>query len=408
MRFLFVANTHPDPSQGASGCDLSTIAALRALGHEVDDVWTGGWRRRIAHHNLHQLLELPRWFRKVVLEKCRAGRFDVVQVNQPHAWLAAKAFRESGLPGVFVNRSHGWESRSWEAVKKHECDPRPPAKRLAAAVLRRLLARHNHLVTQYSDGIVVETSGDREAVLAEGGCRDVLVLPPGIAAEFLESLPAPAPARFRRVLHAASFSAHKAPEVVAAVLRRLASSRDLEMTWVTQESAHPTIRAMLGPDSGRVRLMGWVTPETLRDLLDSHGFFIQPSYFEGFSLAFVQAMARGSIVLGSEIDCMLQTIHHGESGFLFPPGAATDIADTIVRLVDSSSRCQAISLAARKSAESMTWKNAGLDYVAFCRMLSAKDGITKSGADRFSLGAMRCRNRLCGKNRMMKSVRNPA
>jgi len=374
MRFLFVANTHPDPSQGASGCDLNTIAALRELGHEVDEVWTGGWRRRIAHHNLHQLLELPRWFRKVVLQKCRTGRYDVVQVNQPHAWLAAKAFRKAGFPGVFVNRSHGWESRSWEATDKYERDARPPAKRLAAGLLRRRLARHNHLVTCYSHGIVVETAGDRDAVLREGGCRNVLVLPPGIADSFLSALPAADPARFRRLLHAASFSTHKAPEVVAAVMRQLSQGSDLELTWVTQESSHHSIRALLGPESERVRLVGWVQPEALRDLLDRNGLFLQPSFFEGFSLAFVQAMARGCIVLGSEIDCMVQTIRHGESGFLFPPGTADPISETALALAGNPALCQRVSKSARKDAEHMTWRNAALAYVAFCRTLFSSKG----------------------------------
>ncbi len=374
MKFLFIANTHPDPSQGASGCDLNTIEALKALGHEVDAVWTGGWRRRIAHHNLHQLVELPRWFRKVVLQKCKTGRYDVVQVNQPHAWLAAKAFREAGFSGVFVNRSHGWESRSWEATDRFERDARPPARRLATALLRRLLARHNHLVTRYSNGIVVETTGDRDAVLAEGGCRNVLVLPPGIAGAFLAPPPPFEPARFRRLLHAASFSSHKAPEVVAAVMRRLAQERDLELTWVTQESAHPAIRALLGPEAERVRLAGWMKPEALRELLDHNGLFLQPSFFEGFSLAFVQAMARGCIVLGSEIDCMTQTIRHGENGFLFPPAAAAPIAETALTLAGNPGRCEGISLSARKEAESMTWINAALAYVKFCKMLAPSKG----------------------------------
>jgi glycosyltransferase involved in cell wall biosynthesis len=348
---------------------LNTIAALRNLGHDVDAVWTGGWPRRIPHHNLHQLLELPRWFRRVVLEKCSGKRYDVVEVNQPHAWLAAKAFREARLPGVFVNRSHGWESRSWEAVEKFEKDTRHPAKRLAAAVLRRFLARHNRLVTRYSDGIVVETEGDRDAVLSEGGCRDVLVLPPGIAGDFLEPLPPPDPARFRRVIHAASFSSHKAPEVVAAAMRRLARETDFELTWIAQESAHPAIRDLLGDRAGRVRLSGWVPTGALRDLLDRHGFFLQPSYFEGFSLAFVQAMARGGIVLGSEIDCMVQTIRPGESGFLFPPGASDPLAETVIGLASDPARCLAVSRAARAVAEGMTWQKAALRFEEFCRML---------------------------------------
>ena len=202
----------------------------------------------------------------------------------------------------------------------------------------------------------------------------MLVLPPGVADSFLGALPPADPGRFRRVIHAASFSTHKAPEVVAAVMRRLARESDFELTWVAQESAHPAIMALLGPESGRIRLMGWVGADGLRDLLDRNGFFLQPSYFEGFSLAFVQAMARGGIVLGSEIDCMIQTIRHGESGFLFPPGAAEPLADTILGLADDPARCLAISRASRAVAEGMTWQKAALDFLEFCGKLKTLKG----------------------------------
>ena len=54
LKFLFVANTPRDSNAGASGCDISTIDALRLLGHEVDEVWSQDMRRRLSHHNLHQ------------------------------------------------------------------------------------------------------------------------------------------------------------------------------------------------------------------------------------------------------------------------------------------------------------------------------------------------------------------
>lgn len=369
MKFLFVANTNADPSQGASGCDLNMMEALRELGHEVDAVWTGGWPRRVAHHNLHQLLELPRWFRQVVLERCAAQNYDVVQVNQPHAYLAAKAMRRAGSSAVFINRSHGWEPCAWAAMRKYKQDSRPLVRRMATAMLRPALARHNHLVARYSDGVVVETAGDRDAVLRENGCQNVLVLPAGVAEEFLQTPPSLDPARFRRVLHAASFSPHKAPGIVAAIIRRLARESDLELTWLTEESAHPAVRDLLGAEASRVQLKGWLPLDQFQSQLDAHGHFLQPSYFEGFSLAFVQAMARGGIVFGSEIDCMLQCIRTGESGFLFPPETVDPMVDCLLQLAADTDRCLQISQRARVVSAGMTWQRAALDFQEFCQKL---------------------------------------
>ena len=159
-------------------------------------------------------------------------------------------------------------------------------------------------------------------------------------------------------------------------MRRLARESDLELTWIAQESAHPAIAALLGFEAHRVRLKGWLDAEALRDLLDRSGFFLQPSYFEGFSLAFVQAMARGCIVLGSKIDCMNQTIRNGETGLLFPLGMSEPIVNTILQLANDPAGCAAISRAARAVAETMTWQKTALDFAEFCRKLEASKSTT--------------------------------
>jgi len=344
------------------------MAALRALGHEVDDLWAGAWPRRITHHNLHQLIELPRRYRDVVFDRCKSKQYDVVHVNQPHAWLAAKSFKRAGLPGLFLNRSHGWETRAWDAVNRFGEDRRPLAMRIATQCLRVLLARHNTLVAKYSDGVVVETSGDREAVIEAGAQpKRVLVLEPGISELFLSSERPVRSERYKCLLHAASYSPHKAPEVVAKVFRQIASYSEFSLTWITEEKAHRRVRELLGDASRNVRLLSWVDVTTLKDELDAHGFFLQPSYFEGFSLAFVQAMARGCCVIGTPIDCMTSTIDNGINGYLCQAGDGDAMADIVLNSKEPDNR--RVSEAAAATASNFTWQNTAQKLVDFCGTL---------------------------------------
>ncbi len=366
MKFLFVANTLPDPSKGASGCDLSTMHALRQLGHEVDDVWTGQRPRLIPHHNLHQLLELPRVFRSVVTARCRSKRYDVVIVNQPHAWLAARIHRQRHYSGVFLNRSHGWEPTAWKQAEAHEIDSRPRLRRAASAILRALLRRHNRLVLRWADGMVASNSTDARA-MNEAGAGNVLALEPGVAELFLDSPARMHADRADRVLYAATHAANKAPAVAAAVMKALAVTNRFRLTWVTEIEAHSKVRALLGDAAPCVDLRSWCSQTEMRELLDTHGIFLQPSLSEGFSLAFLQAMARGCCVIGTRIDCMQAVIESGVHGFLFPPGEYRQMAEKIFHL--NASALIPISQEAEKKARTFTWERTAKKLVAFASNL---------------------------------------
>src|SRR6478672_4888125 len=81
MRILMMADVPRDPNAGAAGTEVRTADALRALGHEVDEVWAPQLGRRIAHGNLHYLIELPRAYRREMRRAAAAKQYDVFHVN---------------------------------------------------------------------------------------------------------------------------------------------------------------------------------------------------------------------------------------------------------------------------------------------------------------------------------------
>src|SRR2546422_10188317 len=111
MKILFMANVSPSPNSGAAGTEFQTAKALRELGHTVDDVWTDELSHHLGHFNLYNLLELPLSYRKALRRQLQSRKYDVVHVNQPHGYLAAKALRTLDTQAIFVHRSHGLEGR---------------------------------------------------------------------------------------------------------------------------------------------------------------------------------------------------------------------------------------------------------------------------------------------------------
>ena len=111
MKILCMANVAPNPSSGAAGTEFQTIRALRELGHTVDDVWADGLSHHLGHFKLYDLLELPLAYWIALKKHVQSAEYDVVHVNQPHGYLAAKALRKLDPQAVFVHRSHGLEGR---------------------------------------------------------------------------------------------------------------------------------------------------------------------------------------------------------------------------------------------------------------------------------------------------------
>jgi glycosyltransferase involved in cell wall biosynthesis len=378
VRLLFAANVPPDPTLGAAYCDLALIRALRDRGHHVDEIWEAASPRRIRHGNLHQLLELPRAYARAVEARCRATAYDVIQVSQPHAYLAARRHRRAGRSGLFVNRSHGWEPRVREVLRasgEARLDRRGSWRRWASEVLWLLLRRHNARVLEEADGLVVGSGADRDYVLRSAALdrERVGVLHPGVDPGFLAPPAAFTPERAQRLLYVGQFAPFKAPEIVAAVASRLLAAEPARaMTWVCQARYHEAARSLLdGAVRQRVTFEGWLDRRALMELMDRHGLLLFPSRFEGFGQVFLEAMARGLCVVATAVGGVPEVIRDGHDGRFVAAGDVGALVDAAERLLRDPDGMAATSAAARRTAAARTWDSAAGTLLSFLDGLRA-------------------------------------
>ena len=364
MRILFMADVPPDPNAGAAGTELRTAEALRALGHEVDALWAPQLGRRIAHGNLHYLLELPRAYRREMLRALAAKRYDVLHVNQPHGFLAAKAKPEGS---VFVHRSHGLELRV-----ERDLAPWRPKPKLVSRAMAALLARHSRLIARYADGHIVSCRDDADFLRDELGVdpRRIAVIAQAAPDAFIQS-PAPAMSeeRLRRVLYVSQFAFFKAPAVAATVMSRLARSHpDLRFTWVCGRSHHAAVRALLGDTP--VDLLDWMPADALRDVYDAHGIFLFTSYVEGFGKVFLEAMSRGLCVVSTRVGGAPDLIRSGENGILVPVGDPGAAVTAVESLLADFGRAAGIGARAAETARAHTWDRVARETAGFYERLA--------------------------------------
>ncbi|HEX7193195.1 MAG TPA: glycosyltransferase family 4 protein [Thermoanaerobaculia bacterium] len=363
MRILFMADVPPDRNAGAAGTEVQTVEALQALGHEVDTVWAPRLGRRIAHGNLHYLLELPRAYRREMRSALATKRYDVLHVNQPHGFLAA---RDKPEGPVFVHRSHGLELRL-----ERDLAPWRPKPKLASRAMATLLARHSRLIARYADGHIVSCSDDGAFLRDELGVdpRRIAVIAQAAPDAFLRS-PAPpmSEERLRRVLYVSQFVFFKAPAVAATTMSTLARMHpELRFTWVCSRTHHPYVRALLGET--QVDLLDWMPADALRDVYDTHGIFLFTSYFEGFGKVFLEAMSRGLCVVSSRVGGARDLISSGDNGILVQAGDAEHSIAAVELLLDDFGAATRISTRAAETARAYTWHRVARETASFYERL---------------------------------------
>lgn len=374
MRILFMADVPANPNSGAAGTEYHTIEALRALGHDVDTIWADALPRRIKHGNLHYLLELPLAYKRKMVEQLSGGRYDIVHINQPHGYLAAKTLARLNKKTAFIHRSHGFELRveqdlrRWQ--KQHEGNERSPLRKAASHLMSRALSYNCRMIARYADGHIVSAAQ----------CREFLCEKMGILGERVAVIPQAAPDcyltrplrgmeadRIKQVLYVGQFTLIKAPTILAEVMSRLASlDSDIRLTWIAAKEHHPQIRALL---SGRAResvtLLDWMPQDELLEIYDRHGIFLFPSFFEGFGKVFLEAMSRGLCVVAADNGGARDVIAHGGNGMLAPTGCGETMTRHCVELIKNLPAAQQISREAVKTAQSYTWDRVAASTARF-------------------------------------------
>lgn len=374
MKILFMADVPPNPDSGAAGTEFQTIEALRRQGHEVYTVWADDLPHRIKHGNLHYLIELPHAYKEIMLEKLRSCDFDVIHVNQPHGYLAAKHLKQHNVKSVFIHRSHGFELRvardlaPW--MKLYGNDTRPASRKYISKIMTRLLTYNSKRIALYADGHIVSASQCGEFLNTVLGVpQDKIAVIPQAPPNLFRELPTMCMGkeRLKRSLHVGQFAFLKAPMIVASVMNRLADmGTDLEFTWVCSASHHSQVLELLDKKvRDRIVLLDWMPQQELLNVYDRHGIFLFPSFFEGFGKAFIEAMSRGLCVIAADNGGAHDVIRNEDNGILVPTGTIEGVVNACLQVMENPEVGIKLSEAAIKTARAYTWDRVAKETLLF-------------------------------------------
>jgi len=165
----------------------------------------------------------------------------------------------------------------------------------------------------------------------------------------------------RRVLFVGGNMQRKGlPTLIQAVSMARDAIPDLELWVVGGDKAIEAMKGVCkaaGVDQ-QVHFWGRKDQEELVDLYAQSDVFVMPSLTEGFGLVFLEAMASGMPIIGSQAGGIAEVVEQGQNGILVPPGDPIELAAALRRLLtdpDLYARLKRVGLetAARFDLQSM-------------------------------------------------------
>ena len=108
--------------------------------------------------------------------------------------------------------------------------------------------------------------------------------------------------------------------------------------------------------AGRIDIAGAVSDQRLLALYADADLFVLPSRFEGYGMAFAEAIAHGVPVIGTTAGAIPDTVPDG-AGLLVPPDDADALAGALRRLIgDAEERARFAAAARAAGARLPTWR----------------------------------------------------
>jgi len=112
----------------------------------------------------------------------------------------------------------------------------------------------------------------------------------------------------------------------------------------------------------RIAVLGAVSPERLATLYDAADLFVLASYFEGYGMAFSEALAHGLPVIGTKTGAIAETVPN-EAGLLVTPGNSAELAGALHRvLTDTGLRLRLAEGAFAAAQYLPTWPQSGVIF----------------------------------------------
>lgn len=120
----------------------------------------------------------------------------------------------------------------------------------------------------------------------------------------------------------------------------------------------------------RIAVLGAVSSKQLAELYDAADLFVLASYFEGYGMAYSEALAHGLPIIGTNAGAIPETVPDG-AGLLVDAGDSAALAAAVGQTITDSGLRLRLSEAARVAARQLpTWSQSGVIFAGALERLA--------------------------------------
>lgn len=204
--------------------------------------------------------------------------------------------------------------------------------------------------------IVVPSQALKRDIVRLHGVPDgrVAVVPHGVEPGHLKCYDRKRPAPRTTILFVGRLHFGKG---IADVLEEFARRPDIDADFVVAGDGpdRPRVERVAAAD-GRVRMTGALGRNELEALLATTRVFVLPTFYEGFGLSLLEAMASGHACVCYDVPAVGEVL--GNAGILVPPGDARALVEAVAGLVRDDLRMSSLARRAHDRAAGFSWADA--------------------------------------------------
>ena len=279
-------------------------------------------------------------------------RCSVVVGFDTSSWLLAERAAKRGLP-FLLEQTTGHPLSFQRLVPNLQNDFPDWADDFPARLPE--LQRSDSIEHNLSRYVVVASLFSKRTLLENGvPAEKIIVNPCGVDSRVFtpSSHDLSRPLRF---VFVGSFRAQKGLPLLLKAWRSL-SCKSAEL-WLVGHGSDRHNRLIGVTD--RVKMIGKVPHHELPMILRQCDVLVLPSYFEGFGLVLLEAMACGLPIIATDATSAPDLITDGVEGYVIPVGDLAALVLALERFIDSPANLKSMALAARSCAERNSWEAYG-------------------------------------------------
>lgn len=187
----------------------------------------------------------------------------------------------------------------------------------------------------------------------------------GIPEIFLDNIPKRDWRECNRIIYVGTLIKRKYPDIIINALA-LSDIKDFDFRIIGEGALESKIKREISLRGlgDKVHLLGRKTRQEIINELDQSDIFIMISEGEVFGLVYIEAMARGCIVIASRNEGMEGIIKNGENGFLTKAGDQDELKNVINQILNLPiEEKRKISINAINTARDLTDKKVAKEYL---------------------------------------------